>query len=104
MDMPEMERHLTHLETRMSDFDKLSHLLKDELGGLRLSMGSLLAADREKSAALEGHHKAYASASLRAEISEARAIRAEARAERLEDELRKLQQRVDALVVAGGAG
>jgi uncharacterized protein YceH (UPF0502 family) len=100
MDMSEMERHLKRLETRMGDFDRLSNLLKDELGGLRSSMGSLLAADREKGAALEGHHKAYASASLRAELAESRAIRAETRAEKLEDELFKLQTRVDAITGA----
>jgi len=75
------------METRINDVEKLSSLLKDEMSGLRISVTGLLAADREKSNALEGHHQAYAAASLRAEYAETRANRAEKHIETLEAEL-----------------
>lgn len=75
------------MEKRVGDMEKLGSLLKNELSGLQVSIRSLLAADREKLNALEGHHLAYAAASQRAEYAEARALQAEKRTESVENEL-----------------
>lgn len=85
---PEWKRKM---ESRIGDVEALGTMLKDELSGLRVAVHSLLAADREKTNALEGHHQAYAAASLRAESAETRANRAERRVEVLEGELARLR-------------
>ena len=91
--MPEtiLEQKVRKLETRMSDFDALTNMLKDEMSGLRASISGLLAADREKLSALEGHHQAYSAAAQRAELAEKRASRAIARIDTLESEIRKYE-------------
>lgn len=96
-DMSDLEQKVRRLETRMGDFDKLTTLLKDEMSGLRTSIGGLLNADREKLTALEGHHQAYAAAAQRAELAEARAMRSAARTDQLEGEVKKLEAEVAAL-------
>ena len=75
------------VEARLVNVETRCNLLKDEVGGLASSIKGLLAADREKTNALDGHHQAYAAASLRAEYAEDRASRAEKRIEALETEL-----------------
>lgn len=99
--MEDIERQVKKLEARMGDFDKLTSLLKDEVGGLRASIGGLLAADREKLSALEGHHQAYAAAAQRAELAELRASRATQRTDQLETEIHKLEAEVLALRTKG---
>jgi chromosome segregation ATPase len=86
-----------NMEQRVSNFERLGNLLKDELSGLRTSIMGLINADREKLHALEGHHQAYAAAAQRAELAEARALRAEKRSEGLESEVRNLEHQVETI-------
>ncbi len=90
--MPEtpLEQKVRKLELRMTDFDMLTSLLKDEMSGLRASIGGLLGADREKLSALEGHHQAYSAAAQRAELAENRASRSALRIDALERQLEQL--------------
>jgi hypothetical protein len=66
----------------------IEKLLKDELEGLRAAYGSILAADKEKTAALEAYHQAYSAASQRAELAESQLERRDVAIAKLEAELR----------------
>jgi len=95
MSIDDDENWKKKMESRVAGIEKMGTLLKDEVSGLRTSISSLLAADREKTNALEGHHQAYAAANLRAEYNENRATKAEKRSEALEAELQTLRANKD---------